>query len=213
MSERIASRGQRQRFPRPIYDRAEELLNQPGGRPTAAAIANQLGLEFEDQAPQPRTIGDWIRNGIIALSAPADPWSMESGSPDDAVLVLPAIREAIDRSNGFLSGLTTEEARWVVRIRKAAPTIPIASAFMRAQAMARVPARRQGEAIRDLEIFLAYAPWDDGAAAYTEAFTAGRIPTFVLDPSTNEGHRTGFPAAQSLGKPGPESGKGDMEPW
>jgi hypothetical protein len=169
VSDRIKP-GQRQRWPDALYDRAEALLNSPAGRPTATQIATHLAEEFPD-VPQPGAIREWIEKGIIKYE-PTEPWTFVDSDPDDAALILPALRAWIEWSQGRYGPISKPQAEWIVRIRRAAPDIPPGEAAIRAQGPAR-----------DLEAYLAWAPWrgPDHAAAYVDAFRRGWITTFVVN--------------------------------
>jgi hypothetical protein len=138
---------------------------------------------FRSRAPSLRTVSQYA--GRIRKKQLSPYWNLED-SPEGAALIMPALREKIEHSFGRERRLTVDEARWLARIRTAAPNIPIASAFVRARAMTWVNAGDEGEAEESLQAFLAYEPWTDGAKAYIDAFERGWIKTLLFDPLTSE---------------------------
>ena len=76
---------------------------------------------FKHRVPSLRTISTYARPIRRRVLSPL--WSVERSS-EEAALVLPALRDRIERSQGRMRRLTIDEARWVARIRLAAPAVP-----------------------------------------------------------------------------------------
>lgn len=89
----------------------------------APAIHAELLKEFgKGRTPNLRTIQRWVNK--ITPEDPTGPWRLaDADDPDDAALVVPVI--ATVGKEVLRWALTKREAEWVVRIRKAAPELPI----------------------------------------------------------------------------------------
>ena len=176
----------RKRWPDDVYERAEELLN---GIPplSAPAIARRLEDELEEATPSGKTIGDWIRSGVIGQSDAAKPWSVADAAPEDARGVLevirhlmelhadpgsPAVRLRLDRNLvAPFRWPTRAHGRWIVRIRRGFPE----STDLGLVALLARDASRGGEDLRRVESFLAFSPWLDGGVALASAYTRGLV--------------------------------------
>ena len=103
---------------------------------------------------------------IVARTRPADSsgvWEIEDSSPDDARVVLDFLADAIAGTNGRVSEITREQAAWIIRLRKLGPPMEF-DEILRLAALYR-DRRTNGNATRDLDAFLAFAPWRDKPAA------------------------------------------------
>ena len=86
---------------------------------------------------------------------PTGPWRLaEADDPADAALVLPVL---VVTASGW--PLTTAEAGWVVRIRKAAPSVPLNAVFMLVRTY--MSWEQRGRPTELLDLVLACAPWRD----------------------------------------------------
>lgn len=180
MNAQIRDRGRKPRYPALYYERAEEMLNTPGGRVSAKSIEAELVREFgADKVPTERAISGWIKDGRIRRIDPSELWSLAGATGAEAALVLPVLRYAAETTDRPLRRFTRSEAEWIVRIRQAAPDVPLAVVLERAVAMARTIERdRVDEALQQ---YLAFRPWTaEGNAAMTEAQNRGVIPSMNL---------------------------------
>lgn len=180
MNTQIRDRGRKPRYPALYYERAEELLNTPGGRVSAKSIEAELVREFgADKVPTERAISGWIKDGRIRRIDPSELWSLAGATGAEAALVLPVLRLAAETSDRPLRRFTRSEAEWIVRIRQAVPDVPLAVVLQRAVAMARtIEQDRVDEALQQ---YLAFRPWTtDGAAAMALAQDRGVIPSANL---------------------------------
>jgi hypothetical protein len=120
--ERLRS-PRRRRFPEAVYDRAQELLNDPAV-PSLAALADALAEEYE-HSPSERALGEWVDKGWIARDARFGPWSMWRATPEETALVLPAVRFLIEQTGRLDSRPSNAIAEWIVKIRRVRPDLPI----------------------------------------------------------------------------------------
>ena len=85
-------------------------------------------------------------------------WSVGDAEGDDeARLVLPVLAEIADRTKGHSSRVTHAEAEWVVRIRRAVPTLAPWQAFQLARFYLAKTARN--ESTETLDLYLALTVW------------------------------------------------------
>jgi hypothetical protein len=112
--------------------------------------------EFEGRVlPSPRTI-----RSIAAEVAPQDksgPWSFvadRTGRPD---LVLPCWAAVIEANVWTNKAITNGEADWIVRLRKAAPSLPPLEAWRMSRRC--IAADTTGRPVADLEEWLAFEAW------------------------------------------------------
>jgi len=121
---------------------------------SAAQIHAQLVDEFGEWVPSVRTVQDIVKE--VKVHDSSDRWSLVNSDPGTVGIVLPVLAAVIRRSKGRRF-LTTAEARWVVRVRKAAPDLPAIAIYQ----LARLYMQRQesGHSVADLDSFLAFAPW------------------------------------------------------
>jgi len=126
---------------------------------TAAQIFRELGKreDFKGRLPQERTMRRAVR-----WYRPDDTsgwWSVadDDTDPEDAELVLPVLAAAIEWSKGTVARFSKGEARWIVKVRKAAPDIPPVWAFQ--VAFSYWWQKCRDEPTENLDQMLAYAPW------------------------------------------------------
>jgi len=91
-------------------------------------------------------------------------WSFAEADadPDDARLVLEALAAAIERTEGRVVRFSRDLAAWVVRVRRAAPSIPPWESYVMATQFQNATA--QGWETQFLELTLAFRPWESEAA-------------------------------------------------
>jgi hypothetical protein len=121
------------------------------------AALNARGLYSHPNSPlSQKTIERRVRElRSTDLSAP---WSLSGADPDDARLVLDVLLDTFDWTGGRV-WLTHNLANWVVKVRTASPTIPLAWAY--AFALAYQSLQEQEDA-RHLDLALAAMPWVEG---------------------------------------------------
>ena len=147
---------------------------------TPSRIEEKLSLdpEFATRVPSKRTI-EFIAGPIRRQKRgdTGDTWNFASSEGDEARLLLPILRWAIEESHGKVLSLTTLQAQWIYRIVSAVPDIPAETAFRRGVFMALVELNGGplAEAEQALQHFLAFRPWDDMGAAYVDARWHGLI--------------------------------------
>lgn len=137
-----------------------------------------------DWTPSVRTIRSWVATGKVSRPPrPTDPWSLLTGSADDAALVLPVVPfiTALPRTARWI---TIREAEAIARVRRAAPDIaPGAAATL---GILYVTRERKRAATSDLDMYLASAPWrsPDAQNAYEEAAEAAGMQPIWVSPTT-----------------------------
>ncbi|MHB0875161.1 MAG: hypothetical protein ACYC5O_03845 [Anaerolineae bacterium] len=98
---------------------------------------------------------DELRRQRLAADS-SGPWSMDASDPDDAALILACLAVATEQSGGRVV-ISESLAQRIVQIARVAPTLPLAFVRLVALAFQRAPAG----STRDLELFLAFRPWED----------------------------------------------------
>jgi hypothetical protein len=126
--------------------------------PSGTALQAELEEEFGDAAPSLRTT-----QMLLSEFMPADPgawWTLADGDPEDAALVLPVI-EALYREHHpmttFELSVRTSTARWIVKVRTAAPDMAPLDAHEFARRFAY--AESAGRDTRLLTLALALGVW------------------------------------------------------
>jgi len=110
--------------------------------------------EIGPRLPTERTI-QRIAKGIDTSSEEA--WTVAGANPEDVPLILPVLRELAIASDGQRLSLTWREAAYALRVIRAAPDLVVRMVLQWALTYARRDAA--GEAVTDLDIALAFAPW------------------------------------------------------
>lgn len=138
----------------------------------------------EKDVPDERTIDRRRKEERAARSG--EPWIFEESGDDEAELVLPVLAEKIRQTRGHQTTLESGEARWIARIRRAAPDVPLALAAQLALRAGR------GDVSAVLSV-LAFAPWrdDEHARRYTEAVLSGWLPRPEPSPRTDPESQSG----------------------
>jgi hypothetical protein len=187
MSQVRSNRGRGERVDEDVGAAIRELVEAApnhlmrAGRLNAAAIRRQLVREFgNERVPNTRTILDRIAR---YAPDPSGPWSLADSDGDGGRLVLEVQRALIEYSMSTRTP-TRAEADWVIRIRRAAPSIPPRRAFHLAQRyieLAERPPRetKQQQAQREarlseLDQVLALNPWDS-SRRFAAAYSAGLL--------------------------------------
>jgi hypothetical protein len=139
-------------------------------RPTNVAIANRLEREFAAEphslkaGPTAKAIGEWIKNGWIAVTDVDAAWTLFDSQPEDAPRVLEVVREL-----GLREWPSKRTAEWIVRLRRAFPDLRPSDAHYIARYAVIYASPTNLLAIETLNAWLTYTPWlDDGAALIAE---------------------------------------------
>ena len=180
-------RPKRSHWPREVFDAAQLLYNSKP-TPTPAQLTDLLSRKQSELGftPGESAIRQWIEKGWIALDPEDGPWSLAESSGASAALVLPVLRWASEHDR---PRPTRALARWIVRIRRIAPTLDLESVYDLAQA-----ARRGGGDVERVEQYLSYEPWTDDGSALAAAHEAGRLDFGVVfmsggvEPRRKDGH-------------------------
>lgn len=148
---------------------------------SGSAIHRTLAADerFADrELPSERTVQDIVRE--LDYRDDSEPWSLTSAAmPDEGALVMPVLGELIRREEVEQTHITRAEADWIVRIRRAAPDMPLFATyrFARFYLALEDSDRADGLAVGDLDAVMALRPWSD--EAWTERgkalLDAGRL--------------------------------------
>lgn len=103
-------------------------------------------------------------------------WSLADAEPEDARLVLEVYAEVVARTAGR-AWITRALADWIVRVRRAAPSLPPYNVYVVAREYRRAAAKQDTKHIRALDAFLAFHPWESGESAdrYEALLAAGIV--------------------------------------
>lgn len=110
---------------------------------------------FADRMPSLRTIQRLVKE--MEPPDPTEEWRLADTEPEDARLVLDVLAAVTVKTRGR-ARLTRATAEWVIRVRRAAPTLDPFEAYLYAREY-RAREERRGDT-RDLDLYLALAPWD-----------------------------------------------------
>ncbi len=173
------------RYPVHVYDRAQQLLNEPVKGPmSAAGIAERLVAEADElgeHLPDARTIRNWIKNAWIVAEDLDEPWTFAKGRAEDGALVLPAARWLAQKprprwAQNPRGGLTVRQARALVRVRLADPGLNLEMAV----GVARMASESDPEAEQHAHAVLVHEPWANGGASLFRLILDGRVSTAAL---------------------------------
>lgn len=141
------------------------------------AAAGKLGMK----APSLRTI-----QRIVSRAKPPDrsgPWQIEESSPDDAREVLDFIAQMTLETKGDMWWVSRQEATWIARLRRLSPQLASEDvSFLTTLRLVYtyISRREIGESTRDLDAFLAFAPWEGLGA--TERYVDAVEKQYVSPP-------------------------------
>ena len=156
---------------------------------SAKGVSDQLkeeGFKGKD-VPSERTLRDMLKE--FRPPEPTDTWSLAKASDEEAALVLPVLREVIERSGGEVASFSTPMAEQIARIRRLIPDKPwpailltfwdvyvLAVEYLRAKERKQLP--------DGADAYLAFAPWRglEEVMRYEQALKEGRIPPRLLPP-------------------------------
>lgn len=141
----------------------EELLEIAEGlAPPGLHSLDVLAL-LEAKIPDERTIRRRIAESKLLDTS--GPWTLARASGGVAALVLPVLGAVLDHTQGRVAGLTKEQAKWVVKVRRAAPGLDPWYVW-RVAAAYQVADQKGTDADREsLDALLAFAPWRSLEAA------------------------------------------------
>lgn len=149
-------------------------------REMAARTSRVHGEGEPQQVPGPERIQQWLRQ--MRSEDTSGAWSIRTADPEDARVVLMALREAVAWFRPFEAGdilLSASVACWVAKLGRAVPDLCEPERLPVLVGLAREYAAAENDAaIEDLNLFVSFAPWTDDAAAYLRAADAR-----VIDPA------------------------------
>jgi len=116
---------QRRRSDPDVVEAIESLLIQ-GWTPRRVVQQLEADAHFRGRLPTQRTI-ESMQADLRPARGPG--WSLADADPDDAALILPVLAAVTRNSEGRLGGFSVETARWIIRIRRAAPRLEPVDAF------------------------------------------------------------------------------------
>ena len=94
----------------------------------------------------------------------SDLWTLGDSEPEDAPLVLEVFAEVAARTQGAVR-IRRATAEWLVRVRRAAPSLPLYMSYSIANEYRRATANNDVKYLRALDTLLAFRPWESPAAA------------------------------------------------
>lgn len=101
-------------------------------------------------------------------------WTLDGEDGDEARLVLEVLAEVLIKTDGIQQEMTKEDAKWIVRIRKAAPALlPWTVWKIRGMYKQRFALKRETV---DLDFYLAFSQRPDGLPLYEKLVGEGVIP-------------------------------------
>jgi hypothetical protein len=130
---------------------------------SAGAIHRRLELEANSgeadfgpaDVPSQRTIHNIVREHTPRDDT--DPWALADAEADEAALILPVLAAIIEKTEERRSYLTQAQARWIVRIRRAAPDLNAWMVYL--IALNYMALAEHGLPHNRLDAYLAFAPW------------------------------------------------------
>jgi hypothetical protein len=146
----------------PVQSLVEELALE-GFAP--AQIERELTEKGIRPAFQPsrRTLQRIVQ--AVRVKDRSGPWSLGDAVDDEADLVLPVLRAYLNLTSlRTVQGkrdlfITKAEARWIVKVARAAPDLHVFDKYR--LAVAYLARETRGQATYDLDALLAFQPWDD----------------------------------------------------
>jgi hypothetical protein len=135
----------------------QNLVDEGHGATAIIKELNRQGLLSEPHPTfHPRTIERMVQK--LKVSDESGPWSLaEAETPEDAQLLLDVVLHIPLWTQGRV-WISKDLAKWILRVRKASPTVPIDWAYRLAR---RYQARHAaGEDTRYLDLILASQSWE-----------------------------------------------------
>jgi len=144
----------------------------------ATAIANKLVEEFGANAPSVRTVQEIVREYRENEEGTAgiEPWSLSKAADgEEARLVLEVLDAVIEQTEGRRRTLTGGEAAWVLKLRRAATTLPQWNVYCLSRLYLQRVAAKKGTG--DLDAYIAAEAWLPEKMGRYSAFVArGWVP-------------------------------------
>lgn len=140
-------------------------------------------VDREDEIPSASTIDRWILK--LRPQDTSGEWGIEHAKDgDDARIVLEvyrALRDATDGVEPKKGHFTHLEAEWIIRVKRAAPTLDDFRVWIVADHYVR--AKLQGQKTEGLLSFLGYRPWEnkENKKRYQWALEHNQIPKHKSD--------------------------------
>jgi hypothetical protein len=150
-----------------------------------AETHRRILARFPADAPTDRTVAKYFDR--VTPSDLSEPWRLDEMSGGEIRLVLPVLATVLELTEGRTRHLTGAEARWIVRLREAAPDLPLWDAYRVARWYI---ARAADKSLtQDMDLLLAFAPWRE-SSRFENALERGWIDSFVTwDPRLLEARR------------------------
>ena len=171
---------QKLRFDIDVYVAAQEMYNEEP-TPGATEIAERLARMFpqpEDSerptSPSESAIRDWIGDGVIKKEASDARWYFGAFTPEDDALVIDVLGWYAHDPRLPMPSLSG--SRWVVRVRRAAPSLsPTRRNDMALVAYLARLANTGRAGANEAAHVLAMAPWIDGGDDLVHAMLVGVV--------------------------------------
>jgi hypothetical protein len=132
---------------------------------TAAQIHRHLKREqkYQGRVPSEKSVQRAVRRW--RKRDESGRWQLDDYEDGTARLVMPVVAALARHSGGKVTSVSRDEARWIARVREAAPDMPLWPAFLVAWAYQRRTA--EGADTEDLDLLLGFAPWESLEAMHT----------------------------------------------
>lgn len=144
-----------------------------------AAIHRELEADdqFRGRVPSLRTVQTIVRD--YSTQDDSGSWGLADAQGDEASLVLPVLRSLLHEEDGRRH-LSKDEAKWIVRVRRAAPELKPIGAYLLARAY--LLQEQQEEDTEELDRLLALRPWrpsDEGSRVAERLVETGDLSQFA----------------------------------
>jgi len=132
---------------------------------TPAQIYRHLGREknYEGRVPSQKTVQRAVQRWRERDESGR--WHLDDYDDDTARLVMPVLAALAGHTGGLVSSVSRDEARWIARVREAAPDMPPFFAWQAAVCYQQRAAEKADT--EDLDLLLGFAPWKSGEAMDT----------------------------------------------
>ena len=159
-----------------VMQRIEEIVYVEGRNLSGLQIHTKLVNEPKlrgKKIPGARNIQRIVKR--LRGADPSAPWSLANCDGLEGELVLGELGKLIFETKGDVTQLTVNEARWLLKVRQAAPEISSAGAFIVAKVF--MFNTSQNISVLDLEQMLAFRPWQSQEACtkYWDSVDSGWV--------------------------------------
>ncbi|MBI2863137.1 MAG: hypothetical protein HYX94_01055 [Chloroflexi bacterium] len=148
---------------------------------TPVEIYDYLGRqpEFKDRMPSQRSVQRVVKDTLPHDTSEA--WSLAQDEGPDTGLILETLAAAMEGSEGLIRHLTSAQANWIKRVRRAVPDLRPWVAYQVAVDFQKCAETKQDTS--DLDAFLAFAPWRSAEheRRYDDARQKGYVPPAAHD--------------------------------